>query len=147
MDSNGEYRYNSAFTARNNQSLHYFVDPELISNRCTGLIDYYNTVVQSIDASNSENFFKLAAHLAFNFFDTHPFSDVNGRMCRMLTNHVLSFTFDNKTRCRDVYIEAIERYSESRHPKDLTFFLIENAYQSCVDFVNSFDDQRGGLVC
>ncbi|KAL9658371.1 hypothetical protein ABK040_015691 [Willaertia magna] len=145
INNNGQLRTKSAFTIRENNQIHGYVDPKLVENRCSGLIDFYNSIVDRNDL-NIEKLFKLAAYLAFNFVDIHPFSDGNGRMCRILANHPLSLLFPfpvsfSTEENNSIYIKAIERcrYSNYHFPEDLTYMLIENAYNSCLEFMETYN--------
>ncbi|EFC49592.1 predicted protein [Naegleria gruberi] len=140
--NNGLYRQKQACAMRDDNTLLYYVDHDLVADRCVGLIDYYNTIVDECvgeDMFNVEKLFKLASYLAFNFVDIHPFSDGNGRMARLLANYVLSLhlpfpvTFSND---RKEYIAAVETFRNS-HPQQFTVMLMENAFQSCLDFLKS----------
>jgi len=68
LEKNGDYRTNDAVTRKDNTSYHFYVDKELVSERMSGLVDYYNAVVEShYESQNFVELFKLAAYLAFNF--------------------------------------------------------------------------------
>ena len=141
---NGDYRKKGAMTKKDN-NYHCYVDREFVSERVLGLLDYYNAVVENHYKSNNfVELFKLAAYLAFNYVNIHPFADGNGRMCRLLASFVLSFkipfpvTFHcgNNGVTRTTYIDAIERcrHSDNAFPIDLTLLLIESCYISCIEF-------------
>ena len=94
----GEIRKAPAFTEWNSED-YFYPDPIAVETIFYACIDhhcahmtYYNKVLAN-KVPSVETFaylFKCAARLLFDFVDTHPFGDGNGRMCRLLANYVLS---------------------------------------------------------
>lgn len=82
----GEVQANSFFFDR----LHHYPPAESIVQKYSELTDALSELLVSFPASTDANYmelcFKLAAWLLFVFVDLHPFSDGNGRMCRLLAN-------------------------------------------------------------
>lgn len=104
------------------------------------VIDRYNPLIEHAKGCQDqkkkvENTFKAAAYLVFEMLDVHPFSDGNGRLCRLLASYVLGsmtpfptpiYNVWSKSRKGD-YIEALveTRKSNNRHPCALTSMMIE----------------------
>ena len=108
------------------------------------LIDRYNALiefakkdlVQKIDkADGTFCIFKCAAWFLFNLVSLHPFSDGNGRLCRLLASYTLLlitpfpspiYNIFSETK-KDDYVEAIirARTSPDKHPDHLAALMIE----------------------
>lgn len=142
----GEIRTTEAFTTWGGK-LHFYPDPADIEIRLYALIDRYCIYVDQLSSitKNSleevKHMFKCAARLLFDFVDTHPFGDGNGRMCRLLANYVLTLitpfpvglyhTGSNQDRSgRNDYVNAIVqcRTDSERKPCDLAAMLVEGAW-------------------
>lgn len=93
--------------------------------------------------------FKTCAWFLFEFLDLHPFSDGNGRLCRILCSYMLSkFTrfptpmynvWTNS--CKENYKDALvaARKSDDRHPCALTTMIIECSYQGWKKFKDAIE--------
>ena len=124
---------------------HFYPHPLDVEDKFYALVDrHYIYVDQLSKIKNSkeevEHVFKCAARLLFDFVDTHPFGDGNGRMCRLLANYVLTlitpfpvglYHTDNKNRSgRKDYVDAIIQCRENpkEGPRDLAALLVEGAW-------------------
>ena len=125
--------------------LHFYPPPEKVETRLYALVDRHNIYVEGSPTDNQSveyilHVFKMAARLMFEFVDTHPFGDGNGRMCRLLANYAIShitpfpvgvYHSKNPDRSgRDDYIQAIVscRDNPAVGPGDLAAMLIDSAY-------------------
>lgn len=123
---------------------HFYPSPEVVEEQFYALIDRHNMRmnVRPHNATTEEDtayVFNAAARLLFDFVDTHPFSDGNGRTCRLLANYVLSLITPfpvglNRATDkgeRNDYLDAIVHCRE--HPEEgpcrLAAMLLENALQ------------------
>jgi len=143
-----DYRNNVSMTKRYNNEVHFYPDHRIVPNLMPGFFDVYNNLVlcvSKIDDQSQmfvEKIFKLAAWLLFHFVNFHPFQDGNGRLSRILCNHVLCaispfpLTPFSKKQTKQKYIEAIEscRYSESHQPIELTAMLVDDYYSNIEEF-------------
>ena len=147
----GEIRKTEVFTTYRD-SVHMYPPPDKVEQRLYTLIDQHNIFVQAAPSNMQSvmyvtHIFKMAARLLFEFVDTHPFADGNGRMCRLLANYVLShitpfpvgvYHSRNPERSgRKDYIEAIVRCRDNpdEGPGELAALLIEDAYWGWESFM------------
>ena len=93
---------------------------------------------------------KTCAWFLNEFLDLHPFSDGNGRLCRILCSYMLSkftpfltpvynmWTNSNK----DDYIHGlvVAWDSKERHPCDLTTMVVECSYQGWKKFNDTIEE-------
>ena len=142
-NDNGSIRTTEVYTPFRNGT-HFYPPPTVVEQRLYALVDHHNIYVDGSPNMLSEehisHVFKYAARLLFEFVDTHPFVDGNGRMCRLLANHAIShitpfpvglYHSKNPDRSgRDNYIEAIVKCREKTEdgPGDLAAMLIEGAW-------------------
>ena len=119
-----------------------YPNPQHSESLLYSLIDHHNLCIQNCPTNGDIGYiFKCAAQLLFSFVDAHPFSDGNGRMCRLLANHVLSLitpfpvglyhkthTEKSERRC---YIDAIVdcRSNPGKGPGQLAFILVGDAWR------------------
>ena len=125
---------------------HFYPPPEKVENLFYLLIDHHNIHMQALNSvpttlEKVQHLFKCAAWLLFKFVDVHPFADGNGRMCRLLANHVISlitpfpvhlYHSNHSNRSgRDDYIKAIVwcRKHPEKGPRELAAMLVEGAWQ------------------
>ena len=131
---------------RTGDGIHYYPDPDSVNALLYGVVDHHNIHMKHFENNtfNSEEdkikfIAKSAAWLLFHFVSTHPFSDGNGRMCRLLGNYVFSLitpfpvSVYHKTlgrSHREDYIEAIVKCRKDplNGPSDLTAMLVEGAW-------------------
>ena len=122
----------------------FYPKPETAEQLFYALIDHHNIYMKACPLDSTTNeytiyIFKCAARLLFEFVDTHPFGDGNGRMCRLLANYVLGlitpfpvslYHTHQKRSERNDYLEAIVRCRENPEdgPRDLAAMLVEGAW-------------------
>ena len=146
-NNNGNLRRTDVYT-RYNGEVHYYPPVDTAEQRFYDSVDSHNEYMDQLFKANTSvskyqrtaNFFKCAARLMFELVDAHPFSDGNGRMCRLLANHVLShitpfpvvlYHSKHPNRCSRIdYIEAIVkcRNSPNEGPSDLAAMLVDGAW-------------------
>ena len=147
-DNAGSLREAPAFVLWNDQDHiypdHLLVEPlfyACIDHHCVHMSSYAKEFVKDNHPIASEEsfgyLFRCAARLMFDFVDVHPFSDGNGRMCRLLANYVLTMItpfpvapYSGKEG-RDNYINAIVecRDKRDRGPGTLAAMLIEGTWR------------------
>ena len=98
-----------------------------------------------------EHVFKCAARLLFDFVDTHPFGDGNGRMCRLLANYVLMLItplpvglyYTNSSGQKD-YIDAIVQCQNHLEEGlcDLAALLVEGAWNGWKTFFKTLEYRK-----
>ncbi len=140
----GNLRTNLVYTTYRDK-IHFYPPPDQAEQRLYTLIDRHNMDVEwSPPDRMSEEYlshvFKYAARLLFEFVDAHPFSDGNGRMCRLLAYHAIShitpfpvglYHTKPETSGRTDYIDAIVKCREypEEGPIELAAMLIEGAFK------------------
>ena len=90
----GSYCNNPRITQFRGELYHYQQPDDMQEAVCV-LLDRFNSLfTQSINTSPESNkllsIFKCVAWLVFELLDLHPFSNGNGRLCRLLSSYVLS---------------------------------------------------------
>ena len=139
----GEFSKNERYTCFKGETYEY-EKPEDLERKVQTLLDRYNDLITYCvkEEKDSEvrvyKMFKTCSYLLFKLLDLHPFSDGNGRLCRLLCSYGLSFMTPFATPIynvwseskKDDYIEALvdARNSQSRHPASLTTMIIECNY-------------------
>ncbi|XP_020626593.1 uncharacterized protein LOC110063939 [Orbicella faveolata] len=109
------------------------------------------------DFDDFYSLFKTCAWLLFELLDLHPFSDGNGRLCRILCSYSLSKLNPFPTpiynvwtdSCKHDYIEALveARRSPCRHPCALTTMMIECSYYGWESFFKVLDEEAKSRTC
>ncbi len=152
----GTIRDTQVFTSHDG-GLHFYPPPEKVEGLLYALIDHHNISMESLpEDMNSLEYttkvFKCAARLLFDFVDTHPYGDGNGRMCRLLANHItglitpfpVSLYHKRGDRSdRDDYINAIVRCrnNPSEGPRELAAMLVEGAWHGWKKLFENIDRQ------
>ncbi|KAK7462490.1 hypothetical protein BaRGS_00038459 [Batillaria attramentaria] len=128
----------------------FFESEEAAYDAVLLITDRYNELVSQIrNLSDSVEkltlLYKCAAWLLFELVSLHPFSDGNGRVCRLLCSYCLSVVTPFPTPVHSVfscqvqedYINAIvkARSSEKRQPVDLTCLLVESSWTAWKLFI------------
>ena len=154
----GEIRNTPVYTTCQNGP-HYYPSPERAEQLFDYAIDRHNIHMDALQPEKSvatttlgkveylikcatvEYLIKCAAWLLFKFVDAHPFSDGNGRMCRLLANYVLTLitpfpvalyhTGCSNRSGRQDYIDAIVecRDDPEQRPCKLATLLVEGAWR------------------
>ena len=141
----GRIRKNDAYTQWDG-GRHFYPPPDKAEALFFTLVDHHNFYMDSckLDKTSMEYttfIFKCAARLLFEFVDTHPFGDGNGRMCRLLADYVVGlitpfpvslYHTQSKARSgRDDYLNAIIRCRQHTQegPRELAAMLVEGAWR------------------
>ena len=145
--------------------LYHYANPEDMESAVSNLLDKYNFLFDSCtegkgklkDFDDFYNLFKTCAWLLFELLDLHPFSDGNGRLCRILCSYSLSKLNPFPTPIYNVwsnsskhdYIEALveARKSPGRHPCALTTMMIECSYYGWESFFKALDEEVKSRTC
>lgn len=124
---------------------YYYQQPDDMQEAVCLLLDRFNSLfTDSINRTDEveklQGIFKSVAWLVFELLDLHPFSDGNGRLCRLLCSYVLStctpfpspiynmHSDSSKNDFENALVDA--RKSETRHPCALTTMIIESNWAS-----------------
>jgi hypothetical protein len=125
--------------------VYYYADPDGLTDKVSALLDNYNDLIKYYVKREDNlkdkiyNMFKICGFLLFELLDLHPFSNGNGRLCRVLCDYILSSMTPFPTPIyngwseskKDDYFKALvdARKPESpRHPTILTTMIIESNY-------------------
>ncbi|XP_068672823.1 uncharacterized protein [Montipora foliosa] len=129
---------------------------EDMKNEVNKLLDKYNILFDACSKHglNEEkdyyNFFKLCAWLLFELLDLHPFSDGNGRLCRILGSYLLSsftpfptpiynvWTKSSKDDYKQALVDA--RKKHNRQPRALATMIIECNWCGWRNFLKELDE-------
>eukprot|EP00727_Mastigamoeba_balamuthi_P014767 m51a1_g9916 hypothetical protein (317) ;mRNA; r:135720-136670 len=137
----GQYRTAAAFPLG---YAHCYAAPELVEGAVLACTD---SLAEALDALPGGRVplgaaFKLAAHVVFGLLDAHPFSDGNGRLCRLLAAWLLALHHPlplamrpcapDERGWRAVYVGALCacRCSADRRPRDLAALLVESSWHA-----------------
>lgn len=137
----------------------FYPKPEMAKELFYALVDHHNMYMEACPPDRNTNeytiyIFKCAARLLFEFVDTHPFGDGNGRMCRLLANYVLGLitpfpvslyhTHNQERSGRNDYLEAIVRCREhpEEGPRDLASMLVEGAWHGWESLFHNLKRRR-----
>ena len=146
---------------RTEEGIHYYPKPYDSENRLYSLIDHHTRYMENRPQDEDEDIeymFKCAALLLFSFVDAHPFGDSNGRMCRLLANHVLSLitpfpvglyhkTHPGRSERKD-YIDAIIdcRNHPDKGPGKLAAMLVEGAWKGWKSLFENVKRRGSGVI-
>ena len=143
--------------------IYHYANPEDMESAVSNLLDKYNFLFDSCtedglkDFNDLYNLFKACAWVLMELLDLHPFSDGNGRLCRILCSYSLSKLNPFPTPIYNVwtdsskgdYIEALieARMSPGRHPCALTTMIIECSYYGWKNFFKALDEETAMGSC
>ena len=125
----GEFSTDKRMTVKDTKIHHYpnFNTKDDAYDEVLRKVDQYNATIEYIKQSKLDSikrnlmYIRCAAWILYHFVSLHPFSDGNGRMCRLLASHCLSLVFPfpcpiyniYAPTTRDDFIHAIEQARES----------------------------------
>ena len=142
----GKIRNSDVYTTLQDGSVHVYPPPSVLEGRFYCIIDKHNIHMEALSMDRFRNpqekveyVFKCAAWLLFHLVSLHPFSDGNGRTCRLLASYVISSVItpfpvsvchSDPLSCRADYIRAIVHCRENPEegPAELASLLVEGAY-------------------
>lgn len=153
-DEPGEYSKYLRLTHFEGET-YWYAKPEEIEKKVETVVNNHNYLMEhhvkkEIDPNvRVYTMFKICAWALFELLDLHPFSDGNGRLCRLLCSYVLSSMTPFPTPIYNVwtqpkkedYMRALveTRKSKTRHPTSLTTMIIECNYYGWKEFFNILD--------
>ena len=135
--------------------LYEYQNPKDMETAVGTLLDRHNSLLDSVKSEPNEitrvyDLFKTCAVLLFELLDLHPFSDGNGRLCRLLCSYCLSVFTPFPTpiynvwsdSSKDDYKQALvdARKSAKRHPESLTTMIIECNWYGWKEFFKALED-------
>ena len=124
--------------------------PDDMEKTVSTLLDQYNSLLVSVkseedEVTKMEKLFKVTAWVTFELLDLHPFSDGNGRLCRLFASYTLSTFTPFPTPIYNVWTDSAKddykralveaRKSKSRHPASLTTMIIECNWKGWESFM------------
>ena len=138
--------------------VHVYPRPEVLEEMFYSIVDRHNIFMKGIKKQETLEetiVFKCAAWLLHEIVSLHPFYDGNGRICRLLANHVLSlitpfpvtiYHANSTDRNRDDYIQAIIQCRDNAKEGlgKLASMLIEGAYIGWKELFRYLES--GGLI-
>lgn len=156
----GKIRDTPAYTVWKGSRYDYSC-PYEVKDKFYGVVDHHYIYIEHL--SSLEKFskeevvhvFKCAARLLFDFVDTHPFGNGNGRMCRLLANYVVNLItpfpvcFYGQKGCGRIdYIEAIVqcRDSDEKEPREIASMLVEGVWNGWNRFFSYDHNKIGSFV-
>jgi len=156
-DDAGEIRKHDVYTLCEHKGIHYYPEASIAEQILYACVDHHCIQMShfaSPSTANVEFIFKRAARLLFDFVDAHPFSDGNGRTCRLLANYVVSLItpFPVTPSCgegnstRDDYLKAIIECRDHRDkgPGALASMLIEDTWRGWRRLFQSISELTNG---
>ena len=137
--------------------IYHYANPEDMESAVSNLLDKYNFLFDHCTRDELKNsndiydLFKTCAWMLMELLDLHPFSDGNGRLCRILCSYSLSKLNPFPTPIYNVwtdsskgdYIQALveARMSPGRHPCALTTMIIECSYYGWEKIFRTLDEE------
>ena len=102
----------------NGRDIFHYQEPELLDSLLHTVCDLYNASLEALPQDDSlaiPKLYRLASVVFHQFITVHPFSDGNGRLARILANHVLrkvtpfpvTFFADGSSISRKTFLTAI----------------------------------------
>ena len=149
----GEIRDTNVHTVTPDGERYNYPSHELVEDKLYNVIDRHNIHMKELQESTLSTYDKLvflikaAAWLLFNFVDTHPFTDGNGRMCRLLAGYTMMVITpfpihpyyvqqdtqsSSSSSSREDYINAIVscRRHSNQEPLLVAALLVDGLYHS-----------------
>ena len=139
----GKIRDCDVYTRTEDGSIHMYPPPTVLEEQFYSIIDRHNIHMNGLKRLQNpqqrvEYVFKCAAWLLYHLVSLHPFSDGNGRTCRLLASYVLSSItpfpvstcHNDPLSSRRDYVRAIIHCREhpEEGPAQLASMLLEGAY-------------------
>ena len=130
--------------------IHEYSTPDDMETAVSTLLDRYNSLLESVkseedEVTKMEKLFKVTAWVTFELLSLHPFSDGNGRLCRLFASYTLSTFTPFPTPIYNIWTESAKydyiralveaRKSKSRHPASLTTMIIECNWKGWQSFM------------
>ena len=140
----GEIRKTTVYVNTRDGETYYYTHPDIVEAKLYGVIDRHNYHMEELRNSKLPlkeklvYLIKCAAWLLFNFVDTHPFGDGNGRTCRLLAGYTMlvlvplpvhPYHVEGKSYRQD-YIESLVscRRDSLQEPSLIAALLVDGLY-------------------
>lgn len=150
------YRSGTAYAELDKQRIHVYPHPDIIDSNILAACDIYFEELNNLSLSFSGmrmfdrimNIYRTAARVMFDIVDIHPYGDGNGRLCRLLMNHVLACITPFPVAVdvnRNEYIDAIGecRYNDytNRVPSKLCAIILYCAHKQWGQLFRMLEEQ------
>lgn len=155
LEENGKLRETCTYVNWEG-SLYIYPRHQDVEDKLHAVVDRHSVYIEQMSKIENhskekvEHVFKCAARLLFDFVDTHPFGDGNGRMCRLLANFVVNLitpfpvalyqpSTDNSGYTN--YVNAIVQCRDNREegPRELAAMLVEGAWNGWKIFFRTLE--------
>lgn len=160
LDDAGEFRIDGRQTTTMSGDRHVFphhtIVKKSLSNLCLLLNDCRREVMSKYQENQNRVLysFALAAFAQFHFVDIHPFSDGNGRMCRLISKRFVDWVcpvpFPQFTVSRDIYLRTVNECRRERPdntPRPLLVLLLDAAIQHYRRLLQDLTQQSVIAMC